>query len=658
VAARDVAAENEIYLGGTWFPTTGPIRAANITVIPNPIVLGDTSRQSETQIVSQFIQPDAASGMGVYRANARVEFDRSWVSEAETRYSRQITLPPRVTDLGCPAGETAPPSFIVDYMGVTYVTFGLRVYTLIGTTWTLEHTLPALPTSMISYRDRLWISHESAGMSWKEGPIAGDGIGTTPGSWQLVPENSASLLYVRSESMFRWFKTWVTSSGALGVPFWLTKFTQVPYQPDAMIGGSPSPWAVNIQSGLPLDIFAILPFSGSVASREVYFVGTDGVYADGGLASLFATRVTYQRLVPGRYGRTACIWNDDLIVPTGELGLLAARIGTLAYRPIGLDQEDGLPGSRWGVIDRVVTGTGCFYALVTHLGRNDTVPRDLSVFAYDGHWHYVAGLASGLMTTTGTSVQGQCMTLLADGLYVGHTRADGTPAVKRIDERFQSVNPKQIGVDPAQTRFNYAEGPVTHTSPWYDFGSELQSKLLLKLQVQCEATPTETIEVQYAVDLDETRWVSLGTITANGLHTLAFNGPRGRQVRTVQLRYILRRQAGAANDYKRPLVDYAILEYMRLLPASWGFAVEVDLSRTYKGKTPTELLDRLMALSDPSQTGELVEFAYKDDQGEVAQTHYAKISRLTGQEWSGRKLRGVASYLVSVMVPYAQSDSV
>jgi hypothetical protein len=654
---QDVAVENEVLIDGIPFPTTGPIRVANISVVPNPIVLGDTSSQSETQVVSQFIQPDASSGIGVNRANARIEFDRAWTSEAETRWSRQITLPALITDLDRPAGETGAPFWIGTFLGETRVVFGRKIYSLVGTTWTLLRTLSDDPTGVAVHGDRFWVITPSA-MEWQENGSPVGGIGTTPWSWQIVPENYGALCFSTQDNFYRW-AYYGGAATTYMIPFWSLRAYLYPYAPDKDTAGSPStpsPWSTVSFTGQPIDIHTVLS-AATDAGRINYYVGVDGVYHQGGTQGLIKGRVQYQALTPGNYGRTACIFGVDIIVPTGELGLFAARIGTLEPRPIGLDQEDGVPGSKWGVINQLVAGTKYLYALVTQRGINDTDPHDLGVYAWNGHWHPVASSASGLMVTTGVQVQGKVLALLPDGLYVGYTKADGNPNIKRIDELPRSVSPKQIGVSPTQTRFRFAAGPVQHVSPWYDFGSSIQTKLLLKLQVLAEATPTETITIEYATDLDETTWTPMGTIAANGLHALAFKGPLGVRARLVRFRYTLTREAGLANAYKRPLLDFAICEYMRTLPATYGFAIELDLTRSYKGRTAVDLLDAIKRLSDPAQTAELVPFTYQDDQHQEPQTHYVRISRMTGQEFSGRRQRGIASYMVSMMAPYAQ-DSV
>jgi hypothetical protein len=657
---QDVAVGNEIILAGIPFPTTGPVRVANITVVPNPIVLGDTSTQTETQIVSQFIQPDAAAGLGVNRANARIQFDRAWTSEAETRYSHQITLPNLVTDLDRPAGETAPPFWVGQYIGKVWAVFGTKVYSYVAPTWTLEHTLPATPTGVVVFQNRIWITTLENGMDWLESPDADPAAGTgfTPNTWYSVPSNSASLVYATGELLFRWYDR-VYSAGPPAAfvrqAFWVNRASSTPWATDPPTGGVPNPWAVHVQSGLPIDVFAIVPYVNSGISGT-YYVATDGIYFNTN-TGLMRLQITYGPLMPGQFGRSAVLFKNDLIIPTGELGLLAYRVGTTDTRRIGLDQEDGVPPAKWGIIDRVVAGQNYLYALVTQRGINDTDPRDIAVYAWDGHWHHVASLASGLNAATGAQVQGYTLTALPDGLYVGYRKADGNPSIRRIDDRPRAVTPKQVGASSAQTRFNFAEGPVVHTTPWYDFGSEIQGKLLLKVQIQVEATATETVEVQYATDLDDTVWTSMGLLTANGLHALPFNGQIGRQVRLVKLRYILKRQTGAANDYKRPLIDTVIIEFMRLLPATYGFAVELDLTKTYKGRSAVDLLDAIKQLSDPVRTPELIPMTYQDDQHREPQTHFVRISRMTGQEYAGRANRGISSYMVSMMAPYA-ADSV
>lgn len=63
---------NEVSLGGTYFPIKGSVRLTNVTVTQNPIVFGDTSHLTDTQVMSEFIQSHAMGGSGKYRGDVQI----------------------------------------------------------------------------------------------------------------------------------------------------------------------------------------------------------------------------------------------------------------------------------------------------------------------------------------------------------------------------------------------------------------------------------------------------------------------------------------------------------------------------------------------------------------------------------------------------------
>jgi hypothetical protein len=100
---------NEIVLNGIRFPLKGPVRYANITVPPNPVAFGDSSKKGDTQSMSTQIQSSNTGGARIYRANSRTDTDRFWKSTCETRVREALTLPIRTTSMGKPSGLTTEP---------------------------------------------------------------------------------------------------------------------------------------------------------------------------------------------------------------------------------------------------------------------------------------------------------------------------------------------------------------------------------------------------------------------------------------------------------------------------------------------------------------------------------------------------------------------
>jgi hypothetical protein len=169
-----------------------------------------------------------------------------------------------------------------------------------------------------------------------------------------------------------------------------------------------------------------------------------------------------------------------------------------------------------------------------------------------------------------------------------------------------------------------------------------------------KCTATEKITLEYATDFSTT-WLPLNDINGsnvimtNGKHIFYVGGKDGQQCRFISFRWTMQRGTDASLS---PLIEYWLAEFMRLLPATYGFYFNISLNKTVGGKTPTQLLAILKQLADPAITPDMIQFTYLDDLESTVQTHYGKISRLQGDEEAGSNLRGVSDYQVSFMVPY------
>jgi hypothetical protein len=100
---------------------------------------------------------------------------------------------------------------------------------------------------------------------------------------------------------------------------------------------------------------------------------------------------------------------------------------------------------------------------------------------------------------------------------------------------------------------------------------------------------------------------------------------------------------------------YYRTETMRLLPATYGFGLIIDLTRPCHDRTPHQQLQDLKALADPAITPQLQLFWYKEDDGTEKQ-YYARVSNFNGSEFPGIVERGRGEYYVSLTAPYRVYD--
>jgi hypothetical protein len=89
---------------------------------------------------------------------------------------------------------------------------------------------------------------------------------------------------------------------------------------------------------------------------------------------------------------------------------------------------------------------------------------------------------------------------------------------------------------------------------------------------------------------------------------------------------------------KSPDVVSISLEYRKKLDAKYGHSVEVDLNKTYKGKSPKQLRS---ALVSAIESNTLNEFTFRDDSGGT-RNYYVDVTSATGIEYTGYDERGTS----------------
>ena len=90
--ANKVVDENEIYLGGTYYPLTRPVQSTLASIYPAKITIGDTTRDSNlrSSIISW---SDWRGGIGVERMQGASDADRAWYSTCNLRHRHHLVLP-------------------------------------------------------------------------------------------------------------------------------------------------------------------------------------------------------------------------------------------------------------------------------------------------------------------------------------------------------------------------------------------------------------------------------------------------------------------------------------------------------------------------------------------------------------------------------------
>jgi len=142
-------------------------------------------------------------------------------------------------------------------------------------------------------------------------------------------------------------------------------------------------------------------------------------------------------------------------------------------------------------------------------------------------------------------------------------------------------------------------------------------------------------------------------LTTNGRHVFRIGGKNGLKCRFVRFKWTMQR---GTDTSKTPLIEYWLVEFMRLLPATYGYVANIMITKRHKDKSPAQLLALLKQYADARLTPNMIPFTYQDDIEGGVQTHYGRISRLQGDEEIGMDDRGVCSYQVSFVVPYLEDS--
>lgn len=635
MAGVPVLDPDEIYLGGYYLPIAGPVRVTNITVTPNPVLFGDTSKQGDSQVMSSSVQSSNTGGSGIYKANARTDIDRFWTSEADTRFRGLFTLPPRTVSMGKPAGLTSEAvTSCIDYRNEQYFSWANKVYRWLDptATWSsVERTLSTSPTDAIVFNDVLFYAYTTA-YDYRN----------SSGAWATVAQ-PASFWAIWDGKLWRLASVsgvWTIYSSLNGTSWGAAEGT-------LPAGVTPHQMLVYRDA----------------AGENVLTVVTDlGLwFYDATNDKFLQSEVRIPRTLSSQNVRASVFRDSKLYMNSGGLGMLSIQAGNpMVVTPMGLDLEDGVPSTDDGLIDAVAADFNWVLTLVKSTGNANEDDR-LSGLAgpFDtAEWTEFTGTSTLRAWNQGWHTLWKSDT---DTLSASVIAVSSAYDLRRVYfGANQGAYYQDIPTGVHNPRHNptarFAKGPVTHVTPWFDFGSEVQRKILGHFLVRTtRCTASEKVTVYYATDLDDTTWTLLGEITTNGLHTFRPGGAVGVQCRFARFRFDLVR---GNDDTKAPIVEFWASEFMRLLPAAYGYSVELDLSRDHKGLTPMQLLDAIKQLADPAQTATLVEFSYQDMLDGSTRTHYARVSRLTGQEWSGDDRRGQGQYTLSLMVPYLEDSLV
>ena len=131
----------------------------------------------------------------------------------------------------------------------------------------------------------------------------------------------------------------------------------------------------------------------------------------------------------------------------------------------------------------------------------------------------------------------------------------------------------------------------------------------------------------------------MGTITSDGLTTYTFGSNLGTTFRSIKFTLTLATNTTSAS----PDVISLTLEYRKKLNTKFGWAVNLDMDKDYKGRSPKGMrADLLSAI----ESNTLLEFTFRDDTT-TNRNYYVDITSAQGLESTAYDERGSTQLLVT-----------
>ena len=648
--ASKVVEDNEIYLGGTYYPLNRPVQSILASIYPAKVTIGDTTRDSNlrSSIISW---SDWRGGIGVERMQGASDADRAWYSTCNLRHRHHLVLPALSTATTAQDADDASIqgaiTFIQDLGTVLYAGYATApyYYSEANDRWTRvtttdggsAHSFPAAPTDSITVR-----------MAGTDYVVVAFGSGFAYFSSSVVVTQNTS-------TATRFLTYWDDRLWGIDVTgqLWYT----------LTIGGTPVNDAkLPVQNDYVTDLFVGRDANGE---QIIYAATKTGLYAHD-YANQRWVETQFQLPFHNFNGTGSVRWRDSIYTPSG-LGIYKYINGSnnAVITVMGPDRDDGIPATYRGTIRKLVgTHTELIAAIDATTAPGAQAATDIPwqggatsgssarsqnvIAASSGQSSIVAWNDTGWETKwvaptakAGKAVDVMLVSNAGKGDYRLWWGLDGQVYSQLIP--FDVTNPSQL-VAVEGTDYAY-ESSGTHETPWFDAQQTEVDKLAIKLKVEVQdASGDETVAVSYATDYS-TSYTDLTTITSTtlgateGTQTFLLptsDSPVGVSFRSIKFKITLAR--GSSDTTKSPDVVSITLEYRKKLEAKYGHTVEVDLNSQYRGNDPMQLRSNLVS-SIESNT--LQEFTFRDDSGGT-RNYYVDITSATGIEYTGHDERGTS----------------
>ena len=675
--ASKVTEANEIFLNNVYYPLVAPVQSALASVYPGKVVIGDTSKDSQTR-TSIIAWSDWRGGIGIDRMEGAGDVNRAWWSDCQLRYKNHLVL-------GNLANET-------DTIGHGLATSGAG--TGIAAINEFNDLIYAVWNGAAGTNSKMYVWNNESSYWWdgltednhigqREGDTGidsfdtqvtdslnftkndgtnylvlahYDGSGTSGYSYATVPS------YIQATTTAA---VWAFDSnyGTKYLTSWDDRLWGISHAGQLWYAHSPGTEIPDAILPLPAGYCTGMFVARDAAGEPIIYVATMlGLWAhDAANARFVKTEVEFPFHPHG--GKGTQRWCDSIYFPSG-LGLYRYINGANAavLTVVGPDRDDGLPSDNRGTI---MLTAGTHNELLVGVDAT-TSPSETGTDSIPYQWNVTQGHSGshvidedvGYSSILGYDEQGWEAKWVAsssgkriDTMHVSNAYSDKNENYRLWFGFDNDVYYMKLPVDiinPSKvTEFEYKTSGTHHT-PWFNAGQSEVKKLALKLRVEVQdSSISETVQVHYATNYVEAysgdTGGSLGTIEADGITTYEFPNsttPSGTEFRAIKFKLTLSRANSVAADKKKtPDVVSMTLEWRKKLEAKWGHQARINLNKTYKGNSPKDLRSSLVSATESTS---LVEFTFRDDSG-TTRNYYVDVVSASGVEGSGYDERGMST---------------
>ena len=624
--ANKVVKKNEVFLNGKYYPITRPVQQVLASIYPAKVVIGDTTQDSQIR-ASVISWSDFRGGIGVERMEGAKDVDRAWWSTCSLRYKRHLVLPAKTKSVTNGDSDTTSQSLDIlqEFNGSLYgVWANKKVYKFnpgaanSGGFGSALDTLPAVATDALEVRMGgtlyLVIAHT--------------------GGYTYTSDPSSSFTDDTKDTKYLTFwedKLWgIDNTGQL----WHA----------ATLGSETNDAKLPLPDGFVTDLFVARNASGDPI---IYAMTKEGLFAHDSSNSRF---VETQLALPfhNENGKGSVRWRDSVYIPAGlSLYKYINGSNSAVVTVVGPDKDHGLKQDYRGGIstllgthnDLIAVVDGSLspgYADMLTTGESAVISDSTGYSSILG-WNEIGWEVKWAATTAGESITSAFVTDVGGDisstnpyrLYWGYDS-------KLYYQQLQSdvINPTQV------VNYSYEDDvDGIFETPWFNADQIEVDKLALKLKVETATCLTnQTVAVAYALDYEDD-YTSMGTISSDGVTPYTFGSNLGTTFRAIKFKLTLATDTTNAS----PDVISLTLEYRKKLETKFGWALNLDITKPYKGRSSKDMRSDLLSAIESNT---LLEFTYRDD-STTNRNYYVDIQSAQGLENTATDERGTTQLVVT-----------